>query len=151
MLKALERVEQRYPEWVELVRVESVPFHEYVRLMDASDIILDQLYAYTPAMNALQAMSQGLVVVGGAEPEYYELQERELVDAVAVSAQGLRIPLRPIINVEPNEESVYEQLCWLVEHRDEVTRLQKESQAFIRQYHDYIKVARQYLDFWSAH
>ncbi len=137
MLRALERVEQRYPDLVDIRRAESVPFAEYKQMMNSSDVILDQLYSYTPAMNALQAMSQGLIVVGGAEPEYYELQEK------GVSG------LRPIINVEPNEASVFEKLCWLVEHSKEIPRLKRESREFVKIYHDHVKVARQYLDFWD--
>lgn len=142
MLSALRRLQTRYPDHVVVTRVESVPFEEYKRLMNSSDVILDQLYSYTPAMNALQAMSQGLVVVGGAEPEYYELQER--------GASSAETPLRPIINVQPNEDDVYRQLCWLVEHRDVLPRLKQESRAFVRRYHDHIHVAEQYVQFWTS-
>ena len=45
MLKALERVRQAFPDVCEMVRVESVPFAEYERLMNGSDILLDQLYS----------------------------------------------------------------------------------------------------------
>lgn len=141
MLRALERVSQQYPENVEVRRVENVPFEEYKRLMDTSDVILDQLYSYTPAMNALQAMSQRLVVVGGAEPEYYALQEAE--------GASKEDSLRPIINVQPYEDDVYKQLCWLVEHRSELPRLKSESQEFVRRYHNHVKVAEQYLAFWT--
>lgn len=146
MLAALERLQRKYPGLVEVNRVESVPFEEYKRLMDTSDVILDQLYSYTPAMNALQAMSQGLVVVGGAEPEYYALQEAE-----STSADGTDAPLRPIINVQPNEDDVYDRLCWIVEHRDELPRLKQESRAFVARHHDHLRVAQRYLSFWAEH
>ena len=35
--------------------------------------MLDQLYSYSPGLNALYAMSKGIVVVGGAEEEHYNL------------------------------------------------------------------------------
>ena len=136
MLRALERVEQKYPNDCEIMRVENVPFEEYTRLMMGSDVILDQLYSYTPAMNALEAMARGLVVVGGGEPENYEiLYENEL---------------RPIINVEPNEDSVFNQLCQLIENRNEIPRLKRESQQYIARHHDHIKVAQRYIDFWNS-
>ena len=134
MLRALERVAQRYPDDMEIVRAESVPFEEYVRLFNNSDILLDQLYSYTPAMNALEAMSHGMIVVGGAEPENYVI----LGDT----------DLKPIVNVQPNEDDVYDQLCLLMERRDEVLQLKADSREYIRRYHDHLKVARQYLDFW---
>lgn len=136
MQRALARVEARFPHLVEVRRVENVPFDEYCRLLDTSDVILDQLYSYTPAMNALQAMAQGLVVVGGAEAEYYDLQ-------------GCT-DLRPIVNVLPDEDDVYHKLCWIVEHRAELPRLKRESREFIARYHDHKEVARRYLAFWEA-
>lgn len=135
MLRALERLEKERPDEVVVHKVESVPFEEYKRLMDSSDVILDQLYSYTPAMNALQAMSQGLVVVGGAEPEYYELQGDDM---------------KPIINVLPDEDDVYAKLCWIVDHREELPRLKRDSRAFVCKYHDHIQIAKQYVQFWSA-
>ena len=56
MLRALEKVCARYPRHAEMVRVESVPFDQYIQLMQGCHVILDQLYSYTPAMNALEAM-----------------------------------------------------------------------------------------------
>lgn len=135
MLRALERVAQRYPDAMEIVRAESVPFEEYVRLFNNSDILLDQLYSYTPAMNALEAMSHGMIVVGGAEPENYAI----LGDT----------DLKPIVNVQPNEDDVYDQLCLLMDRRDELLQLKADSREYIRRYHDHLKVARQYLDFWG--
>ena len=73
MLEAAEDIQRKYKEKVELIKVESVPFGEYVRLMNNSDVLLDQLYSYTPAMNALQAMAKGIICVGGGEPENYDI------------------------------------------------------------------------------
>lgn len=136
MLRALLRLKEQYPDAVEIVQVENVPFEQYKQLLLSSDVLLDQLYAYTPAMNALQAMAQGLIVVGGGEPENYEI--------LGCS------DLRPILNVQPNEESVYEALSWLVEHKSEIPNLSHESRIYIERYHDHIKVAQQYLDFWQS-
>jgi len=136
MLRALRRVESLHPHTCEVRVVQSVPFNEYQRLMDSSDVILDQLYSYTPAMNALLAMSKGLIVVGGGEPENYEiLGEREL---------------RPIINVLPDEEDVFRKLEELVRHPERIPRLSRESVEYVRRHHDHVHVARQYLDFWQA-
>lgn len=136
MLRALQRTVERYPDACEMVRVESVPFDEYVRLLAGSDVLLDQLYSYTPAMNALEAMAHGLVVVGGGEPENYELLGEQT--------------LRPIVNVRPDEDDVCRRLAWLVEHRDQVPRLSRESRLYVERHHDYRLVARAYLDFWRS-
>lgn len=142
MLRALQRLESEYPQDIVVHRVENVPFDEYRCLMRSSDVILDQLYSYTPAMNALEAMNQGLVVVGGAEPEYYTLQEQTL--------QPGEEPLRPIVNVEPDEESVYQALRSIVAQRAELPRLKVESRRFVERYHDHVAVAQAYVDFWNS-
>lgn len=131
MLKAAESVAAEYPNDVELLKAESVPFDEYRRMMDGSDVILDQLYSYTPAMNSLLAMSKGIINVGGGEPENYEIiNEHEL---------------QPIINVEPNYDSVRNAIERLVRNRQDIPRLKAESIEYVRRHHDYIKVAREYI------
>lgn len=130
MLRAAEDVAARYPEQVEICKTEGVPFAQYQQMMDDSDVLLDQLYAYTPAMNALLAMSKGIIVVGGGEPENYEILGETT--------------LHPIINVEPNYESVYKELEQLVLHPERIPELKRQSIEYIKRHHDYQKVARQY-------
>ncbi len=135
MLRALERVKEKYPERCEVVKAESVPFEQYKRMMADCDVLLDQLYSYTPAMNALLAMAQGLVVVGGGEPENYEiLGETEL---------------RPIVNVLPSEDDVFLKLENLVLHPEQIPLLKRQGLEYVRRHHDPVKVAERYLDFWQ--
>lgn len=130
MLSAAEEVQRRHPQLMQLVKAEGLPFSEYQRAMEGCDAILDQLYAYTPSMNPLLAMSKGIVCIGGGEPENYEiLGETEL---------------RPIINVEPDYQSVFDQLEQLVLHPDRLPGLKRQSIDYVRRHHDYLKVARQY-------
>lgn len=135
MLKAAQDILKKYPQQAELKVAEGVPFEQYQQMMDDSDVLLDQLYSYTPAMNALLAMSKGMIVVGGGEPENYEiLGETEL---------------RPIINVEPNYDSVFHELEQLVLHPERIPELKQQSIEYIKKHHDYVKVAMQYVDFWN--
>ena len=130
MLEAAREVQRLYPDRMELCVAEGLPFDEYRRIIDDSDVLIDQLYGYSPAMNALLAMSKGIVTVGGGEPEHYELLgEREL---------------RPIVNVEPTRESVFRALESLVLHPEKVDEMKRESVAYVRRYYDFVQVARQY-------
>lgn len=135
MLQAAEAVLQKYPGRLELIKAEGVPFAQYQQMMDGSDVLIDQLYSYTPAMNALLAMSKGIICIGGGEAENYDiLGETEL---------------HPIINVEPNFESVYNQMEQLVLHPDCIQELKRQSIEYIRRHHDYMKVARRYESFYQ--
>lgn len=135
MLRALLRVKERYPDRCEIVKAESVPYAEYQHLMNSSDVLLDQLYSYTPAMNGLLAMGKGLILVGGGEPENYDiLGEQEL---------------HPIINVLPDEEDVYRRLEELVLHPERLAGLSRDSRLYVQRHHDHIRVAEQYVRFWT--
>ncbi len=130
MVRAAQDVVEKHHKEAELRIVEGVPFEEYCALQRDADIILDQLYSYTPAMNALQAMAQGIVCVGGGEEENYDiLGEQEL---------------RPIINVLPSYESVYAALEHAILHREELMTKKAQSVEYVKRYHNYIAVAKRY-------
>lgn len=135
MLHALERIATEYPDKCEILRAENVPFEQYTQMVEECDVLLDQLYGYSPGMNALLAMSKGKIVVGGAEEECYRILKEET--------------LRPMINVTPSEESVYQQLKWLIENKAQIPMLQQQSIEFIEKHHHPKKVAEEYLSFWN--
>ena len=136
MYRALMQLAKKYPDRIEIVRAESVPFEKYCRMMDRCDILLDQLYSYTPAMNALLAMAKGLVVIGGGEEENYEiLNEKDL---------------RPIVNVIPTQEDVFNKMEDLILHPNDIQRRSKESMEYVRRHHSLDKVSQQYIAFWNS-
>ena len=135
MLRALERLVAEYPNDCELLKAESVPFEQYSRMIEECDVLLDQLYGYSPAMNALLAMSKGKIVVGGAEPECYDILCEHT--------------LRPMVNVTPSEQDVYEKLEWLVKNKQNIAAMQQQSIEFVAKHHNPTKVAQQYIEFWG--
>lgn len=136
MLQAAQDAMRDYSDKITLQVVENVPFARYRQLMQESDAILDQLYSYTPSMNPLEAMSHGIICIGGGEPENYEiLHEMEL---------------RPIINVQPNYQSVYDAIVDLALHPERISGLKWQSIRYIRKHHDYVKVARRYEQLYRS-
>lgn len=135
MLQAALDISHKYPKRFELIKAESVPFAQYQNMMDEADILLDQLYSYTPSMNSLLAMSKGIICIGGGEIESYDiLGETEL---------------RPVINVQPNYESVYQEIEELILHPERIPDLKRQSMEYVCRHHDFKKVAQQYIDTWS--
>jgi len=130
MLAAARKAVAEQSEKAELKEAYSVPFGQYKEMIRQSDVILDQLYSYTPAMNALEAMAHGVVVVGGGEEEHYQLLGETA--------------LRPIINVTPSFDSVYKAVSNLIAHAETVPALRRDSRLYVERHHDYQKVARQY-------
>jgi len=136
MLRAANDIRHKYGHRMKLNVAESVPFDEYQQLMEGSDAILDQLYAYTPSMNPLLAMSKGIICIGGGEPENYDIIHET--------------DIHPIINVEPTYESVYREMEKLLLHPERISTLKVQSVVYTDKHHNYLKVAQQYLDFWDS-
>ncbi len=136
MLDALRRTCDRYPGLCEMQVVENRPYSEYIELLSSAHVNLDQLYSYTPATNALLGMVRGVVAVSGAEPEYYDfIGEHDC---------------QPIINVSPLVEGdIDNKLAWIVEHRDLLPALSRQSREFVIKHNDNRLVARRHLDFWQ--
>ena len=126
----------KYPDRSALRVVENLPYEEYLKQMSESHVILDQLYSYTPATNALIAMAQGLVAVSGAEPEYYDFIGEN--------------KCRPIINVSPLVDGdIDAKLEWIVQNKHLLPRLSHESREFVMRHNDYMVVAQRHEEFWK--
>lgn len=135
MEKALMRLHSKYPDEVNIIRVVDLSYEQYGQHMLEADVVLDQLYSYSPAMNALQAMAQGKIAVTGGEPEMYELMNEHAN--------------RPIINVFPTEEDVFLKIEHLLLNKHILPQQSKNSRLFIEQNHHYVHVAQQYINFWN--
>ncbi|NDW18064.1 glycosyltransferase family 1 protein [Dysgonomonas sp. 216] len=135
LLTGLLEVSQKYPDITDISVAESVEYSEYIKMLENSDVVLDQLYSYTPAMNGLISMAMGKVLVGGAEPEMYEfLNEKSNM---------------PIINVLPSDKDIFEKLEHIILTKSNLPSVKENSRAFVETHHNYIKVAQQYVDFWT--
>ena len=131
-----DRLAQEFPDAIDLCKIESVPFEQYQRLVAEADVVVDQLYSFTPAMGALESLAQGKVVISGYEPEY-----QRFIDGPQESG---------LINLRPFDDAHnYEVLRTTLTDRNKIARLQSSSQAFVRKYHNADDVARQFVEFWS--
>lgn len=132
MLPLLRRLAAEYPDQVVLNEVENVPFVQYQKLLRETDVLVDQLYSYTPAMNALEAMKNGTIVVSGGEEDFYHfIGEQEL---------------RPIINLQPGcDDKNYEILKETILNPERLQQMSHESRLFIERHHEAESVAQQYL------
>ena len=128
----VEEVAHRHPGKVQIKYVEGVPYDEYMHLLAEADVLVDQLYSYTPSMNSLAAMARGTVVIGGGEEEYYEFIGEDT--------------LRPIINVRPDvpDEENIATIERALFTDGMLERMAQESVEFVHKYHDYRLVAKQY-------
>ncbi|NNK88386.1 MAG: glycosyltransferase [Flavobacteriaceae bacterium] len=133
--EALKIISEKYPDKTEIVRTENLPYSEYIRALENSDILLDQVYAYDQGYNALEAMARGMVVFTGAEQEwldFYKLKEDEVA-----------------INALPDVPYLVGKLEKLILDRTKVQLISRKAREFIEKEHHYIKIAELYLKTWQ--
>ena len=136
LFESLKRICERHPNKCDMQVAENVPYKEYVNMMNNSHVLLDQIYSYTPATNALIAMAQGMIAVSGAEPEYYEFIEES--------------ENRPIININPLiNDDIDTKLEWIINNKNLLPELSRMSRDFVVKHNDSHIVAQRHIDFWN--
>ncbi|WP_166919396.1 glycosyltransferase [Flavobacterium poyangense] len=131
---ALAKIALKYPDRVEIIRSQNVPYAVYINSYNKSHILLDQAFTYDQGYNALEAMAKSKVVFTGAETEftaYYKITERVCINAI------------------PDVDYLVNELSFLIENPQEIIAIGKRARAFIEEEHDYVKIAQQYLDVWK--
>ena len=136
MLRAAMDAAAENPGRVDVEVAEGLPFAEYRERMEGCDVVLDQLYGYSPAMNALLAMGKGMVCVGGGEEEHYRLMGEDR--------------LRPVVNVQPSYQSVKDAVSRLARDKALVADLKRQGLEYVAKHHDHLKVARRYAVEYAA-
>lgn len=137
LYEAARRVVECHPDLCTLDVVENLPYAEYVKRLRDADIVLDQLYSYTPATNALLAMTMGKVVVSGGEPEYYDFIGE--------------YDNRPIINAVPDDdEALFRSIEEAVLNPRGLIDRGIKSREFAIKHNDVDVVAKRFIDFWKS-
>ncbi|MBO5720228.1 MAG: glycosyltransferase [Bacteroidales bacterium] len=136
MSEVLNEVCSKYKDICEFKLVESLPYNKYMEIMNGCNILVDQLYSYSPGMNGLLGMAKGMATISGGEPEIYTiLGETDNC---------------PIINPIPDKEDIFNKFTNLVENIDKIEEIGKNSRKFVEKHHNYIDVAMKYIDFWRS-
>ena len=133
--EALKIISEKYPDKTEIMRTENLPYSEYIKALEDTDILLDQVYAYDQGYNALEAMARGMVVFTGAEKEWLDLY-RLNEDEVA-------------INALPEVNYLVDKLEMLILDRSKIRQISANARAFIEERHNYEKIAEMYLKTWQ--
>ncbi len=131
-----ETIAKEYPEKCSLDIVENVPYNKYLKKLAKGDLVLDQLYSYTPGTNALLAMAAGQAVLSGAEPEYY--------DFIGENDN------HPIINAVPDDDVLYETIKNYILNPDNLRQAGALGRDFVKKHNETKVVAQHCIDFWNS-
>lgn len=130
-----KEIEKEFPDKVMAEVAQDLSLQEFLQRISVSDIILDQLYAYSPAMTALYAMSMGKVAATGAQPEYYEYIGNP--------------EARPLFALSPTDSDIKERLIELIYDKDKIKLLGEQSRELALANNDSKIVAQKFLDHWE--
>ncbi len=134
ILKAMEIIKKKYPEKVELIIDGKKPLNEYLQLLKKTNILIDQCKEHCYGMNALYAMSEGRIVLGGASEK---------------SLEEFGLSQCPVIHIEPNVDQIVAKLESLIQRKDEFQQLGEDSRRFVEEFHNCKRIAEQYIDVWN--
>jgi glycosyltransferase involved in cell wall biosynthesis len=132
--EAMLRLKENYPNDVDILIDGRMPLKKYLKVLEETNVIVDQALSYSYGMNAIYSMAMGKVVLSGNEPECQQEFGRKDI---------------PIINILPSADDIYAKLEKLVLNKDEVIDIGNRSREFIEDFHDYRKVAQRFVDTWS--
>lgn len=132
--KALESIEKKYQDKIEIIITQNVPYQKYINLYNRAHILLDQSCSCDQGYNALEAMGKGKVVFTGAEQEF--VNHYKLTEKVCV-------------NAKPDIDYLVKELSFLIENPDEIIAIGKRARTFVEKEHHYIKIAEKYLEVWN--
>jgi len=132
--EALELIQNKYAEKVEIIIANSISYDEFTKLQNRSMIVLDQIYCFDQGYNALEAMAKGKAVFTGAESEFYDYYNLQEIVA---------------INALPDINYLFEKLSYLIENPEEIKKIGQNARTFIEKEHDYIKIAEKYIENWK--
>lgn len=132
--KALEIIQKKYQDKVEVIITKNIPYQKYINLYNRAHILLDQSCSCDQGYNALEAMAKGKVVFTGAEQDFTDYY---------------RITERVCVNAKPDVDYLVKELSSLIDNPNEIITIGKRAQVFVAKEHDYIKITEKYLEVWS--
>lgn len=132
---ALNKIQNKYKDQIEIIVDGHLPFDQYIKIMDKANIVIDQCCSYTYGINAGIAMAQGKVVLSGAREE---------------TLGALGVENCPIFGIRPDSNQIYETLDYILMHREQIVKWGELSRKYVEDVHDCKKVAEKFLGIWSA-
>lgn len=134
IVKALENIKKKYPDKVEIIIDGKMPLSDYLKLLQRTNIVVDQCYSYSYGMNAIYSMAMGKVVLSGNEPE---------------CAEEFGVESIPIINILPDADDIEKKIEKLILDRNYINKLSKDSVIYSKSFHDCDIIAKKYISIFS--
>ena len=136
MLELCRELETEMPGKLEVKAVRNLSLADYLEELKRSHIVIDQLYSYSPATNALQTMALGRVTASGGQQEYYDY---------------IREDSRPIFCLSPLEDEavIKERLRSLTADKEGLRRMAENGRRLVERHNDVRDIAALFERHWQ--
>ncbi len=98
LMPLIYRLMREYGKPVRLESASGIPFGEFQRRLAGADIVVDQLYALSPATTALMAMRAGAVPVTGGHADWLRFVGAESAPLIATDPRDLNATYEAILS-----------------------------------------------------
>ncbi len=136
ILKAFDKLRDKYKNEAEFISAGGLPFNEYMNLVSRINVILDDANSYSIAMNGLFSLAKGKIVMGGAEP---------------IANKELGLEWNPVYNLCPDVDQICSCIEDVISKKDEIEQMGLNGRKFVEEYHDYRDIAKQYVDIFEKY
>lgn len=130
ILAAFDRLREKHKDDAEFIAAGGLPFDEYMKIIDRTNVVVDDANSYSFCMNAFFSMLKGKIVMGGAEPEGNKELDYEDV---------------PVVNIKADVDQICNAIEDIISKRDEIESWGLKSRKFVEKYHDSVDVAEQFI------
>ena len=136
-LRILREVNPKYflLENVKMKKVNEKQLNEYMKVVERTNVIVDDANSYSIAMNGLFSLLKGKIIMGGAEP---------------IANEEYGYEYNPVFNICPDVNQICDVIKDIISRKDEIEDLGLKGRKFVEQYHDYIDIAQQYVDIFNS-
>jgi len=134
IIKAFDILSKKYPNDADFLYKGGLPFDDYMKLIQRTNVVLDDVNAYSLGMNGLFSMAQGKIVMGGAE---------------SVASNELGYTFCPAINLTRNVDQIISEVEYLLDNRNKIEEIGQNSRVFVETFHNHIKIAQEYIKLWE--
>lgn len=136
LLDICRSLEQDMPADCEVRVAKDLTLTDYLEELKRSHIVIDQLYSYSPATNALQTMALGRITASGAQPEYYSY---------------IRENTRPIFCLSPLEDdnTIKDRLRSLISDKEALIRMSEDGRRLVERHNDVKEIATLFENHWQ--
>lgn len=137
MLDICKGLEKELPGECEVRAVKNLPLSDYLDEIRKSHIVIDQLYSYSPGMNALQTMALGRITASGGQHEFYEY---------------LGETNHPIFCLSPleDDETIKNRLKDLILDKERMKKISEDGRKFVENHNDVKMVTSLFEKHWSG-